>query len=156
MEKSVELREEWNEEKEELKEEYGAEIEHKEKTRFSYSINGEHYTADWAGGDVYRAKGDGSEEEIEFGEKYGELWQSKLGDLSKFISEETDFDHSDQDETGQRYRGTGRFSRFRMRMPYLPTSTEKIGLYYLKQEHIGDAAEIREELKDKGVLDKEG
>jgi hypothetical protein len=42
-----------------------------------------------------------------------------------------------------------------MSMPYLPTSTEKIGLYYLKQEHIGDAAEIREELEEKGVLDEE-
>lgn len=145
-EKGSELREEWEEEKQNIIDQYDAEIVERDPTFLAFIIDGEHYSTDWMGEYVTDETGGETDNKKaqNFADEYTTGWQDKIREQTGFIEEETYFRAGPMDEAGLELDGTGFLNRFKAHMSYLATSPEEISVYYMERKHLGHVKELQE------------
>jgi hypothetical protein len=127
---SQDLREEWNEFKEDLKEEYDVEIMVKENHTFGFEIQGERYTSDW-GGNVDHAEGDDHLDKAEqFASEWCDKWHSLLGDFGDRVEKETNFQHSESNPLTIRFSGNYGLKQFTLQTTNLPKSEDSVDVMF--------------------------
>lgn len=148
MDKGEELRKQVNEEWEELKEEYDAEIVQKEYEYVSFKVDDEQYTTDWGGQHVEPHKPDqhAPEKAEKFAEKYTSAWQTKIGEHNDYINEETLFNVKNGSESTQVIRGEQLLEDYKLVAKYVVKSMDGIDIHFQDSidVHIEDLETARE------------
>jgi hypothetical protein len=131
-EKGQELMKEWKEEKENLQEEYSAEVVEQQATHWIFEYNGDTYTGHWMPGEVFDDTGTKNvpEQAEEFGNKFVEAWYDKIDRFGEFVGEKTHFTTEGGDESGQTYIGEGPLSDFTLYAGYVPTEHDSFTIKF--------------------------
>jgi len=133
--KGKELRKEWDEEVENLKEEYDAEIIEKNSTHWIFKHDGDEYSAHWVPDSPFQGVPDDTLEELseegkEFANKFVDSWFNKLNKFGEFVEEKTNFEIVGGDEATQDFEGKGSLSEFSLHSKYLPTEKESFRIKF--------------------------
>jgi len=134
-EKAKELRDEWDNEVEDLEQEYDANVIEMNPTHWIFEHDGEEYSAHWIPDDAFENTSKEIRENMpdaanEFGNKFVDSWFSKLNKFGDFVDEETDFEIIGGDEATKNLDGKGVLSEFSLYTNQLPTDPESFTIKF--------------------------
>jgi len=131
LDKAEELREDWKNEREELKQDFDAEVIEKDRLYWVFKMNGSEWSTDWMAEEIYDMDGNKASTDVEeFAREFTSLWQGKITEFENFVEENTHFEYEWQDEYDQTYEGTNILEQFTVKMGYVPTDMEQFKIKF--------------------------
>lgn len=139
--KAEELRNEWNQEVEDLEQEYDVKLIETNSTHWIAKYDGRQHSGHWVADDPFQGiteevRENMPEEVREFGEEFVQAWVSKLENFEDFVSEETSLCVDAGDESTQTLEGQGPLNQFTVYMGYLSTDPEYYTIKFEDKVHL--------------------